>query len=149
MPRDSPPFSWKTIVSLAAAVPLLTIGGNFVVNYISNGDKLAQHDIEIKQEQVERNKLKDAEDEKREILRKALNDYADKTAQSVAALATHAAVQDEQIKNISNNLDKAVNVLQGIEIAISRDKRSENDLDGSGTMTDWQHAMRGRGLVPN
>ena len=95
-----------------------TLGLYFGIDYIRSGDRLGQHDLELKQVEQARK----ADEAKREALRDALNNFASKTTEGISKLAEHAAVQDEQIKNINGNLDKVVNGLQSIEMAVTRDK---------------------------
>jgi hypothetical protein len=144
-PQHPSPFNWATIVQMAT-IPLLTVAFYFTVNWAVTGDTLKRHDVEIAEEKIEREKLKASEDEKREALRKQLAEYADRTTQSVAALAQHAAVQDEKVGNINENLNKVVNSLQNLQyiITTTRDKRSERQNDSA----DWS-AMTGRELTPH
>ena len=122
---------------------MITVGVYLVANWTLTGDTLKRHDQQIMEEKVEREKLKVGEDEKREALRKALTDYAATTSSSINELARTSAVQSEQIKSIGSSLERVVNGLQNIELAVRRpDKRSENEP------SDWR-AMIGREVVPH
>ena len=115
------PFNWGTLINVAS-IPLLTLILYFGIDYVKNGDKVNQHDQEIKQERIAREQAHKDDAEKREALRDALTNFAAKTSEGISKLAEHAAVQDEQIKNINGNLDKVVNGLQNIELAVGRGK---------------------------
>jgi hypothetical protein len=66
-----------------------------------------------------------AEDAKREELRQALLTNARETSDGIAKLTAHALVQDEQIKNVGeqiknqvSSIDRVVTGLQNLEIAV-------------------------------
>src|ERR1700684_1065736 len=89
------------------SIPLLTAGFYFVGNYFLTGDTLKRHDAEIA-----------AEISAREKLSTSLLAYAQKTQEGISTLTTHAAVQDEQIKNVASTLDHVVSGLQKIETTV-------------------------------
>ena len=126
MPRrrapQASPTSWLnggTIINILG-IPLITaifIGGGY---YYTTRDILAQHTAEIAKEVATREAAMKEENEGREKIRNALINYADKTQHSIDTLAAHGMVQDEQIKAVNGTLDKVVNGLQGMEMAIGR-----------------------------
>lgn len=86
-------------------------------------DETAARETGYKQEVAAREAAHNDESEKREQLRSALLNYADKTQHSIDSLAANAMVQQEQIKNVNTNLDKVVQGLQNIELAVGRAKK--------------------------
>ena len=133
--RQPNPFNYATLAQMLV-IPAVTVGFYFTVNWAVTGDTLKRHDQQITEEKIEREKLKVGEDEKREALRKALTDYAATTSSSINELAKTSAVQSEQIKSIGLSLERVVNGLQNIELAVHRpDKRSEGEPPEWGTMT--------------
>ena len=112
------PFNWGTLINVAAIVgSMLTVGFYFSVNYATTADTLKRHDQQLVEEKVEREKMKALDDEKREGLRRALENYAATTSTGIAELAKHAAVTDEHIKSIDEHLGMVVNGLQRLETA--------------------------------
>ena len=110
-------FNIATIAQILA-IPVLTVGIYFIGNYFLYGDTLKRHDVEIAAEVKAREISDKVQSEQREKLSDSLLAYAQKTQEGISALAVHAAVQDEQIKNVTSTLDHVVNGLQSIESAV-------------------------------
>ena len=116
--RNGNGFNIATVAQIFA-IPVLTVGIYFVGNYFIAGDTLKRHEVEIASEAAARKASEKEQTEQRQKLSDSLLTYAQKTQEGISALTTHAAVQDEQIKNVTSTLDHVVSGLQSIERAIS------------------------------
>lgn len=106
-------FNAGTAINVLA-IPVITtvfIAGGFYFTVRSRLDQVTQ------EQKASGDSLK-SESDARERLRSALEDYAGKTQHSVDQLAAHAMVQDEQIKAVNSSLERVVNGLQSIELAV-------------------------------
>lgn len=117
--RQPPPiFNAGTIINVLG-IPVLTaifIGGGFYFTLRGLPEQLTK-------ETEARETSQKTEAEARDKVRNALIDYAGKTQHSIDTLAAHALVQDEQIKNVNSSLERVVNGLQNIELAVGHAKR--------------------------
>ena len=106
--RAAKPWDISSLISSAGTVlTLLAVifgGGGF---YFTLKDVPAA----LKSETEARQASHKEESDKREQLRNALINYADKTQHSVDSLAAHAMVTDEQIKNVDNQIKNVNNSL--------------------------------------
>ena len=112
-------FNAGTLVNILT-IPILTGAVTFAGFYYTTRDNLARHDVEIATEIKARELAEKDQSEQRAKLSDSLLTYAQKTQEGISGLATHAAVQDEQIKNITGSLDRVISGLQNIETAVGR-----------------------------